>query len=291
MSAASPAPRAPRLLTAVALGALVASALVGGNAFDSRHRLFGLRPSGAVASSRTIFHGLGPAAPGQVTTSRSQPWWQDMALLEGAAGTRTAALSISSEALQWRVQWSCAGEGRLQMRATSSRRPLIDAVCPTSGVSSATSTGAIKAKVRADGPWTMQFAQQVDVPLDEPRSPAMGDTGATVTARGEFAGVDQAGAGSIDVYRLVDGTFALRLESFFVTPNSDLEIRLSPLASIRSTEEFTAAPSVRIAPLDITAGSLNVVVPAAVSPGDFASVVIWCERLHSAYAVAPLRSP
>jgi hypothetical protein len=43
-----------------------------------------------------------------------------------------------------------------------------------------------------------------------------------------------------------------------------------------------------VAPLDITAGSTNLAVPDTVDPSQFRSVVIWCERLHSAYAAASL---
>ena len=90
------------------------------------------------------------------------------------------------------------------------------------------------------------------------------------------------------MYRLPSGASLLRLDDFYVSPNTDLEVRLSPLAAPRSTDEFFNAPSVRVGPLDITAGSMNLQIPEGVDPSQFRSIVIWCERLHSAYAAAPL---
>ncbi|HSH59190.1 MAG TPA: hypothetical protein VK988_06010 [Acidimicrobiales bacterium] len=72
-----------------------------------------------------------------------------------------------------------------------------------------------------------------------------------------------------------------------MTPNVDLEIRLSPLEAPRSTAEFMSAPSALVAPLDVTAGSMNFAVPADVDPSQYRSVVIRCPLIDSAYAAHP----
>jgi len=142
--------------------------------------------------------------------------------------------------------------------------------------------------VRADGPWRLQVEQQVDVPLVEPPLPAMAAPGTSTVDSGSLYRIDQVGSGRLTVFRLADGSYALRLDDFFVTANSDLELRLSPLPAPQTTDEFTGSPSVSVAPLDVTAGSLNFAVPKAVDPTQYRSLVIWCERIHSAYAAASL---
>lgn len=54
--------------------------------------------------------------------------------------------------------------------------------------------------------------------------------------------MDQSGTGAVTIYRLADGSAALRLDDFFVTPNVDLEIHLSPLEAPQTTDEFLASP-------------------------------------------------
>ena len=142
--------------------------------------------------------------------------------------------------------------------------------------------------MQATGPWKLEAQQEVDLPLDESLPAEATQPGTVVTASGAFYRIDQVGQGRASVYRLPSGASLLRLDDFYVSPNTDLEMRLSPLAAPHSTDEFFNAPSVRVAPLDITAGSMNVAVPAGVEPSQFRSIVIWCERLHSAYAAAPL---
>ena len=100
--------------------------------------------------------------------------------------------------------------------------------------------------------------------------------------------MDQSVEGPVTIYRLADGEHALRLDDFFVTPNIDLEIRLSPLEAPGTTEEFMRAPSTWVAPLDVTAGSMNFTVPPEAEPSEYRSVVIWCPLIDSAYAAATL---
>jgi hypothetical protein len=99
------------------------------------------------------------------------------------------------------------------------------------------------------------------------------------------------GTGTANVYRTADGTHLLRLDRFFVTANVDLELRLSPLEAPRSTEQYLSSPSVWVAPLDVTTGSLNFTLPADVDPSRYRSLVVWCPIINSAYAAATLRQP
>jgi hypothetical protein len=293
----APGARRRRASAAVGLLAVLASALVGGNFLGLRDRLLGSatpKPRAParsrVAGGPTATSGLTATTKAQETVLRSFPWWQSVGSWQGAGSTSTPAFTIDGAAAQWRVKWTCE-HGNLVVQASTRPRPLVSASCPGTDVAYATASGATVLAVTADGPWHLQLDQQVDMPLDEPPLPAMTAAGATATATGTFYRVDQVGSGRVTIYRLADGSRVLRLDGFYVTPNSDLEVRLSPLEAPHSTDEFTAAPSASVAALDVTAGSMNFNVPQGVDPGQYRSVVIWCERLHSAYAAASLVPP
>ncbi|HWB72484.1 MAG TPA: DM13 domain-containing protein [Egibacteraceae bacterium] len=188
------------------------------------------------------------------------------------------------------MKWGCES-GRLVVEVSTDRRPLVDATCPGTDIGYATETGPISLEIKGDGPWQLQIEQQIDVPLEEPPLPAMIAPGTVRVATGSFYNIDQAGRGGVTIYRLADDGYALRLEDFFVTPNVDLEIRLSPLAAPQTTEEFLSAPSALVTVLDTTAGSMNFAVPGPVDPTQYRSVVVWCPPVLSAYAAASLAPP
>lgn len=219
---------------------------------------------------------------------RSHPWWQSVGSLEGTGSTATAGVSIGGDAIQWRVRASCQS-GRLVVRAPGQARPVVDAGCPGNPVGYGTRKGTVSLEVTAEGPWQLQVEQQVDVPLREPPLLSMSASGASVVAGGTLYRVDQVGTGAVIVYRLADGTYALRLDDFFVTANSDLELQLSTLEAPRTTEEIRSTRSGTIASLDVTTGSINFAVPAGVDPTKYRSLVIWCERTSNAYAAASLK--
>ncbi len=289
-----PASLPKRAVTALGLFALLASALFGGNAYGMRERFLGSEtpePAPAAASRAADASATASAtatAPKQ-TVLRSQPWWQGVTKLEGVGPMTTPAFTIADDAVQWRVRWTCE-TGRLILRAPARAKPVADANCPGTNLGYGTRTGSMSLEVTAEGPWRLDVEQQVDVPLNEPPLPAMTAPGAVAVATGSFYRVDQVGTGTVTVYRLADDTYALRLDNFFVTANSDLEIQFSPLDAPTSTDQFTkAARSASISSLDVTTGSLNFSVPKTVNPTQYKSVVIWCERLFSAYAAATLR--
>ena len=274
---------------------LAASAAFGGNLFGIRDQVLGSAapPPRPAAVSRAADGA--PAAPAtaaepQETVLRSQPWWQEVTVLDGEGSTTTAPFTIDGGAIQWRATWTCRSGG-LVVTADGSSEPLVDDACPGTGVGYSTETGSTRLRVEADGPWQLRIEQQLDVPLVEPPLPAMTAEGTVVQSTGSFYRMDQSGTGTVTVYRLDEGGHALRLDDFFVAPNIDLEIHLSPLEAPRTTEEFMSAPSTLVAPLDITAGSMNFSVPPEVDPADYRSVVIWCPLIDSAYAAATLTAP
>jgi len=283
-------PGSPRLLAWLGVLALLASSLFGGNVLGVRERFLGSETpeAKAPAASRAPLSAPAPLTPPQETVLRSQPWWQAVGDLEGTGSTATAAVSINGDAIQWRVRASCRS-GRLVVRAPGQARPVLDAGCPGDPVGYGARKGSVSLEVSAEGPWQLQVEQQVDVPLREPPLASMSAPGATAVAGGTFYRVDQVGTGAVKLYRLADGTYALRLDDFFVTANSDLELQLSTLDAPRTTEEIASTRSTTIASLDVTTGSVNFALPSGVDPTKYRSLVIWCERTSNAYAAASLK--
>lgn len=281
-------PRSRRVLAWLAVAVLGATAVVGSNAFSLRDRVLGsavpdLAPP---VPGRVAGRAAPPTGPASPTALRSQPWWQSVGSFEGT-GPMALPVAVDATAIQWRVTWSCES-GHLLVEGGGGRDPIVDADCSESEPGYGTGTGRIELRIRAEGPWAIEVAQQIDAPLVEPPMPAMIAPGATVVARGSVYGIDRSGTGSVIIYREADGGHSIRLEDFFVTPNVDLELRLSLLASPQDSESVDSAPSELVTVMDVTAGSLNYAVPDTVDPTRFRSVVIWCEPIVSAYAAAGL---
>ncbi len=275
---------------ALGLFLLVGSLVVGADLFGAREALFGSATPAprSAASSRDAFTSFEHSRVAAKTVLRSQPWWQAVERLEGSGSKSVPGLRIGGGAIQWRVRWSCR-RGRFVLRRSGEARPLIDAGC--AGETTTLLSGKVDQGLRidADGPWTARVEQQVDVPLVEPPLPAMTAPGTRTAARGSFYRIDQVGKGRVTIYRPASGRMVLRLSDFYVSPNIDLEIRLSPLRAPHTTHEYLSAPAKLVAPLDITTGSMNFVVPAGVDLGRYRSVVIWCPPVRSAYAAATLK--
>lgn len=276
---------------AVGLVALVGSAAFAGDLFGIRQRLLDLpqpqTPAVGRAATESTPTPETTATPG-ATLVRSQPWWQEVAVLDGGSA-RATSVAIDERALQWRVEWRCE-HGTLDVETAADVQPPIDATCPAEGTSYATETGPFELSVAGSDAFRVRIEQQVDVPLEEPPLAEMTAPGSGVFATGEFYGMDRRGSGTVTIYELADGSHALRLEEFFVTPNVDLEITFSELAAPQTTEEYEGASSTFVAPLDVTAGSMNFHVPPEVDPGSYRSVVIWCPPLNVAYAAATLEA-
>lgn len=267
--------------------AVCAAAILGGNLFGLRDSLLGSATPAAKPVAVSPFAQIGSVGKRQSTVLRSQPWWQGVDRLQGATGTTGHGFTVDGSAAQWRAKWTCQ-RGSLTVHAARRAASLINGTCPGTGTAYSTQTGSTSLSVSAAGPWTLQVDQQVDVPLVEPPLPSMTAPGTSTAFTSALYRIDQIGTGRMTIYRLATGRYVMRLASFYVTPNIDLEIRLSPLKSPHSTHQYLSAPSALVAPLDITTGSLNFTLPSSVDPTKYRSVVIWCPLINSAYAAAPL---
>lgn len=274
-----------RVASGVGLAVLAACLVVAADLFGARAALFGSAtpPPRASAFSRVD---SSAAAPRSVL--RSQPWWQQVGRHRGTGSSVPGLFRIAEGAIQWRLTWRCE-RGRFVVRTPGDAEALIDEPCSDRRrrleVTRIPSGGL---QVHADGRWAAHVEQQVDVPLVEPPLPAMRAPGASTVATGDFYRIDQVGRGRATIHRLASGRYALRLDDFYVSANIDLEIRLSPLRKPRTTRQYQSAPARLLAPLDVTTGSMNFLVPAGVDPRRYGSLVIWCPIIASAYAAATL---
>lgn len=284
-------PLARRILTVLGLVALVASAIVGSNVLSFRERLLGsaLPPAIAPVAGRNAGAPAGRTAS-EPTALRSTPWWQDVVTLEGTGAATPSPFTIGRSTIQWRVKGTCAS-GRLLVRASGSPRPLIDAACPDGATGFEGTTGPSSFEVSADGGWRLDVDQRIDTPLVEPLLPAMTAGGTTALATGTFYRIDRSAAGSVTIFDQADGRYSVRLQDFFVSPNSQLQLRLSPLKAPNTTEEYLSDRSQLLTVLDVTAGSLNYTAPVGVDPTGFRSLVVWDPSANSAYAAARLQVP
>ncbi|MBW3643425.1 MAG: DM13 domain-containing protein [Actinobacteria bacterium] len=232
------------------------------------------------------------AAPRDLT-SRSQPWWQPVTTLSGEGSTTTEVFTIDRGALQWRATWQCStGSFALTpVRADGRALRLLASAgaCPAQGTGYSVHTGAHPLRVKASGPWKVTLEQQVDVPLVEPPLPEMAAPGSKLVATATMYDVDRVGKGTAHIHQLPDGRLVLRLEDFFVSINSDLEIWLSEATHPRTTSEAAAAPHTQVSFLKATTGSMNYPLPAGLDLSRVGSIVIWCELTKNAYAAATLQ--
>lgn len=282
-----------RVAALIGLLVLVAGVIVGGDFFGLRTQLLGeeapepatpVTGDAADADGATSGADETPAA----TRVRSQPWWQTVTTLD-SGGEPTADVTIDDNALQWRLRWECES-GSLLVEVAGRDEPAVDAECPDSGTAFLTRTGNATVEVDGDAPWQVEVEQQIDVPLEEPPLPEMESSDAEEVARGSFYDIDQTGRGEVVIYRLGGGSYALRLVDFFVTPNVDLELRLSEQDRPETTEEFDKPASDYVATLQATTGSMNFRIPEEIDPTQHDSLVIWCPPVQNAYAAASFES-
>ena len=265
---------------------LIAAAFFGGNAFGLRDRAF---PAPTTLSDATLSHAAGQAI-NHTNELPAQPYWVTVATPNGS-GNASQTVNIAGDSLQWKVDFQCvSGTISIDARqAGSTAQPIAHrAACGGSGEGYAVNGGTFTLAITASSSWSITVQQELDRPQNTPPLAAMTAPGSAAVAGGSFYGIDQQGQGTVRIYRLPDGTYALRLERFYVTPNTDFIIRLSVVRHPASTPEFISNQYADVAALPITAGSFNFAIPPSVDALAYHSVVIWCDRLTSAYAGATL---
>jgi hypothetical protein len=277
-----------RSALAVALAALALGACSGSSSKKSAS--VDTRPSQTQSTGAGVNFDTPPTTV--VGSKKSQPYWVPVTTFDGTGNVTTKAFTIDSGAIQWKVSWHCETAPFTVVSVSStgqeSKRKLADALsCPKDGEGFSSDKGSQTLKVTTAGAWKLTVEQQVDTPLVEPLPANLAS--AKVVGTAKVYNVDREGQGTARIYERGDGTRAIRLEDFFVTINSDLEIRLSTLAAPKSTDEIANSPFKVVAPLKATVGNMNYDVPRDVDVNQFKSIVIWCEITRNAYAAATIQ--
>ena len=280
MKARFPRPEAPRRWVALA-AVLVLVASAGG-----------CGDSGSGSSSDTT----APADPTSTTASTvggqaSAPRWETVTTLSGNGATTTDPFDILAEAIQWRARWKCEAGSLRVVTVPPPRRgtPMVDSGCPKDGEGYSIVTGSVRLAVEATGPWELVVDQQIDIPLQEPPLPGMAT--APVLAQGDFYNVEMEGKGTAKLYRMPEGTLALRFEDFQVSNNTDLFLWLSATPEPKTSADAAGSEHVVLGNLRSTLGTQNYVLPADMTPERVRSIVIWCQPVSVAYTAAALKPP
>ena len=280
-------PRTVIRVAAVTLALVTAACGGGGDSDAAGSPTVNTRPGNTPSSGAGVnFDTPPPSAP---TTKKSQPYWTPVTTVEGAGNTTSKSFTIDAGALQWRVAWHCEAAPFTMVSVNAagqeSRRKVADALtCPADGEGFAADKGAQTLKVTTNGPWKATIEQQVDVPLIEPAPAGLASARLVGTAR--MHDVDKDGEGTARIYEMPNGTRMIRLEDFFVSINSDLELRLSESPDPKSTDDAVKSPWKLVSELKATVGNMNYEVPGDIDVSRYKSIGIWCEITRNAYAAA-----
>ncbi|MEX2619993.1 MAG: DM13 domain-containing protein [Egibacteraceae bacterium] len=224
------------------------------------------------------------ATPDPDAEVRSAPRWEQILTLSGD-GSDSAEFPIPEDALQWRVIYSCES-GDLRVEVDAADEPLVDTACPASEQAFSIDTGFLELDIEGSGPWEVTVEQQVDSVHEEP--PLDGMEAAEVVAEGQFAGVERSGAGTATLYRMPDGSLALRFTDFQTVASPDLFVWVSEQPEPTTSAAVFEAEYVDLGEITATLGDQNYRLPDGVTPEQVASIVIWCAPLQIAYAAAPM---
>jgi Electron transfer DM13 len=230
-----------------------------------------------------------PAPPAGASSGADEaaPRWEEVARFAGTGDLSTAGFVIAPDAIQWRVTLHCTdGTVAVALEGDPSDDLAEVSGCPGSTFGFSIRTGPALLDVDATGTWDLVVDQQVDTPVAEPALAGMTDDNRR--AAGDFYGIDQNGSGTATLYRLPDGSGALRLDPFLVTRNSDLFVWVSESPGPQTSADALHSPHVQVSRLTATAGAQNYLLPDTVDLERVRSVVVWCEPVQTAYAAAGL---
>jgi len=111
-----------------------------------------------------------------------------------------------------------------------------------------------------------------------------------VVAQGQFADADaiHKGSGRATLYRLQDGSHAIRFEEFRTTNGPALVVYLAKHPNPRSASDVTDGGFVNLGKLKGNVGNQNYLIPAGTPVDTINSVVIWCELFDVLFSPAAL---
>ncbi|MGI9202398.1 MAG: DM13 domain-containing protein [Woeseiaceae bacterium] len=111
-----------------------------------------------------------------------------------------------------------------------------------------------------------------------------------VVAQGQFVDADaiHKGSGRAAMYRLQDGSHAIRFEEFRTTNGPALVVYLAKHPDPQSAADVTDGGFVDLGKLKGNVGNQNYQIPVGTPIDEFNSVVIWCELFDVLFSPAAL---
>jgi hypothetical protein len=106
---------------------------------------------------------------------------------------------------------------------------------------------------------------------------------------GEFHAVAHPGTGDAYVYRLEDGSHALRLENLDIFNGPALYLYAVAADDANDSDTVLEAGFLDLGPLKGNQGNQTYELPAGFDPAKYRAISVWCERFAVNFATAPLR--
>jgi hypothetical protein len=106
---------------------------------------------------------------------------------------------------------------------------------------------------------------------------------------GEFHAVVHPGTGDAHVYRLEDGSHALRLENLDIFNGPALYVYAVAADDANDSDTVLKAGFLDLGPLKGNQGNQTYQLPVGFDPAKYRAISVWCERFSVNFATAPLR--
>ena len=106
---------------------------------------------------------------------------------------------------------------------------------------------------------------------------------------GKFHPVAHPGTGDAIVYRLEDGSHALRLENLDIFNGPALYVYAVAADDLIDSEAVLDAGYLNLGPLKGNQGNQTYELPTDFDPARYRSISVWCQRFSVNFATAPLR--
>jgi hypothetical protein len=110
-----------------------------------------------------------------------------------------------------------------------------------------------------------------------------------LVASGEFHAVAHPGTGDAYVYRLEDGSHALRLENLDIFNGPALYVYAVAADDANDSDTVLEAGFLDLGPLKGNRGNQTYELPSDFDPANYRAISVWCERFSVNFATAPLR--
>ncbi len=147
-------------------------------------------------------------------------------------------------------------------------------------------------EVNEDFAVNLPTEDQLPSEAGDPATSEVAVESASVQARvssGEFHAVAHSGTGDAYVYRLADGSHALRLENLDIFNGPALYVYAVAADDANDSDTVLEAGFLDLGPLKGNQGNQTYELPAGFDPAKYRAVSIWCERFAVNFATAPLR--